>query len=193
MKAIIISEFGGPEVLKMQEVDTPVISENQVLIRVIATSVNFADIQTRRGLYHAGGKPPLVPGLDVAGVIENVGANISKFAVGQRVIAFPKNGSYAEFVVADEGLTYVLPDTVDYITAAASPVVAVTAYKLLADVGRLQLGESVLIHAASGGVGTTAIQLAKILGAGLVIGIVGSAGKKSAALEAGADQVIFNR
>ncbi len=104
MKAIIISEFGGPEVLKMQEMDTPVISENQVLIRVIATSVNFADIQTRRGLYHAGGKPPLVPGLDVAGVIEKVGAAVTKFAVGQRVIAFPKNGSYAEFVAVDEDL-----------------------------------------------------------------------------------------
>ncbi len=86
---------------------------------------------------------------------------------------------------------YILPDNVDFITAAASPVVAVTAYKLLADVGRLQPGESVLIHAASGGVGTTAIQLAKILGAGLVIGTVGSAGKKSAALEAGADHVLL--
>ena len=73
MKAIVITEFGGPEVLKIQEVDIPVINKKQVLIRVIATSVNFADIQTRRGLYHAGGKPPLIPGLDVAGVIEKVG------------------------------------------------------------------------------------------------------------------------
>ena len=93
------------------------------------------------------------------------------------MIAFPKNGSYAEYVSVDEDLAYILPDNVDFITAAASPVVAVTAYKLLADVGRLQPGESVLIHAASGGVGTTAIQLAKILGAGLVIGTVGSARK----------------
>ena len=191
MKAIIISEFGGPEVLKMQEMETPVITEKQVLIRVIATSVNFADVQTRQGLYHAGGKPPLIPGLDVSGVIEKTGASVTKFAVGQRVIAFPKCGSYAEYVAVDEDLAYILPDTVDYITAAASPVVAVTAYKLLADVGRLQPGESVLIHAASGGVGTTAIQLAKILGAGLVIGTVGSAAKIPAALEASADQVIL--
>ena len=191
MKAIVIREFGGPEVLQLQEMEIPAISENQVLIKVAATSVNYADVLSRRGLYHAAGKPPLVPGLDVAGVIEKVGAAVTKFEAGQRVIAFPKKGSYAEFVAVDEDLAFILPDNVDFITAAACPVVTFTAYKLLADVGRLQAGESVLIHAASGGVGTTAIQLAKILGAGLVIGTVGSARKAPAALEAGADHVLL--
>lgn len=191
MKSIIISEFGGPEVLEMQEVDTPVISENQVLIRVAATSVNYADVLTRRGLYHAAGKPPIIPGMDVAGIVDRVGSDVTKFTVGQRVIALPKGGSYAEYVAVDENLTYALPDNVDMIQAAACPLVAFTAYKLLADVGRLQPGESVLIHAASGGVGTAAIQLAKLLGARLVIGTVGSARKVPAALEAGADHVLL--
>ena len=108
---------------------------------------------------------------------------------GQRVIAFPQNGSYAEYVVANENLTFALPDEVDFQTAAACPIVSFTSYNLLANVARLQQGESVLIHAAAGGIGTTAIQLAKLLGAGTVIGTVGSEEKKIA-LDAGADYVI---
>lgn len=187
MKAIIIPEFGGAEVLILQEVDAPAISENQVLIKVAATSVNYADILTRRGLYHAAGNPPIIPGMDAAGVVERVGSRVKKFTIGQRVIALPKNGSYAEYVAVDENLVYALPDNVDFLEAAACPLVAFTAYKLLADVGRLRQGESVLVHAASGGVGTAAMQLAKLLGAGLVIGTVGNAAKIPAALEAGAD------
>jgi len=190
MKAIVINEFGGPEVLKYINVDTPSIKANQVLIRVVATSVNFADIQTRQGKFHAAGKPPIIPGLDAAGIIEIVGADVLSLKVGQRVIAFPKTGSYAEYIVADENLTFVLPDNVDFQTAAASPLVSFTAYKLLANVARLQQGETVLIHAAAGGIGTTAIQLAKILGASCIIGTVGSEKKVSAAIEAGADYVI---
>ncbi|MED3933401.1 quinone oxidoreductase [Priestia megaterium] len=190
MKAIVINEFGGPEVLKYVNIDIPSINPGQVLIRVEATSVNFADIQTRQGKYHAAGKPPIIPGLDAAGIIEAVGSNVQSLKVGQRVIAFPKTGSYAEYIVADENLTFVLPDNVDFHTAAASPIVSFTAHKLLADVGRVQPGETVLIHAAAGGIGTTAIQLAKILGASRVIGTVGNEKKIATALEAGADHVI---
>jgi NADPH:quinone reductase len=131
-----------------------------------------------------------LPGLDAAGVIEAVGSEVQELKVGQRVIAFPMKGSYAEYIVADEVLTFVLPDNVDIDTAAACPIVSFTSYKLLADVGRLAPGETVLIHAAAGGVGTTAIQLAKILGAGLVIGTVGNESKIATAMEAGADHVI---
>jgi len=190
MKAVVINEFGGPEVLKYIEVDTPTIESNQVLIRVDATSVNFADIMTRQGKFHAAGKPPIIPGMDATGVIAEVGSEVQNLKVGQRVIAFPKTGSYAEYIVADENLAFVLPENVDYRKAAASPLVSFTSYKLLADVGRLVQGESVLIHAAAGGIGTTAIQLAKILGASRVIGTVGSENKISTALEAGADYVI---
>ena len=121
---------------------------------------------------------PFIPGIDVAGIVECVGSHVKNIHPGQRVIAFPQNGSYAEYVVANENLTFVLPDEVDFQTAAACPIVSFTSYNLLANVARLQQGESVLIHAAAGGIGTTAIQLAKLLGAGKVIGTVGSEGKK---------------
>jgi len=190
MKAIVVTKFGGPEELILTDVPLPEINDDQVLIRVAATSVNFADVQTRKGLYHAAGNPPLIPGLDVAGHVEKVGRNVTKFKVGQRVIALPKTGSYAEFVVVDENLVYPLPDSIDMITAAACPVVTFTSYKLLVDVGRLQAGESVLIHAASGGIGTTCVQLARLLQASTVIGTIGNAEKQPNVIKAGADAVI---
>lgn len=186
----MVTNYGGPEVLKYLTTDIPKIKPNEVLIRVVATSVNFADIKSRYGQYHNTGEPPFIPGLDATGVIEAIGSEVESLKVGQRVIAFPENGSYAEYVVADERLTFVLPENVDFDTAAACPIVSFTSYKLLADVARIQPGETVVIHAAAGGVGTTAIQLAKILGAGCVIGTVGNESKISIAQEAGADHVI---
>lgn len=188
MKAVFVTDFGGPEVLQCMETDRPTPGPKQVLIRVKATSVNFADVKSRSG--KKGQQVPFLPGLDVAGVIEAVGSEVQSLHVGQRVIAFPMKGSYAEYIVADEVLTFALPDNVDFDTAAACPIVSFTSYKLLADVGRLVAGETVLIHAAAGGIGTTAIQLAKILGAGMVIGTVGNESKIATALEAGADHVI---
>ncbi|MED1115022.1 quinone oxidoreductase family protein [Bacillus paramycoides] len=192
MKAIIVTSFGGPEVMKYTDVAIPAISDNQVLIRVVATSVNFADIKSRYG--KKGNKAfPFIPGIDAAGVVERVGSHVKNIYPGQRVIAFPQNGSYAEYVVANENLTFVLPDEVDFQTAAACPIVSFTSYNLLANVARLQKDEAVLIHAAAGGIGTTAIQLAKLLGAGKVIGTVGSEAKRKIALDAGADYVICNQ
>lgn len=192
MKAIVVTSFGGPEVMKYTDVDVPAISENQVLIRVVATSVNFADIKSRYG--KKGNKAlPFIPGIDVAGIVERVGSHVKNIYPGQRVIAFPQNGSYAEYVVANENLTFALPHEVDFQTAAACPIVSFTSYNLLANVARLQQGESVLIHAAAGGIGTTAIQLAKRLGAGTVIGTVGSEVKRKIALNAGADYVICHQ
>lgn len=190
MKAVMVTSFGGPEVLKVVDVDIPTVKSNQVLIKVVATSVNFADIKSRYGQYHNAGEPPFIPGLDATGIIEAVGSEVEHLKVGQRVIAFPENGSYAEYVVANQNLVFVLPDNVDFDIAAACPIVSFTSYKLLADVARLQPGETVVIHAAAGGIGTTAIQLAKILGAGCVIGTVGNENKISIAQEAGADHVI---
>jgi len=190
MKAVVITDFGGPEVLKVIEMDQPSIGATEVLVKVVATSVNFADVKARRGQYHGTGQPPFSPGLDAAGIVEAVGAEVQRIKVGDRVIAFPKTGSYAEYVAADEALTFVIPDNLDFDIAAACPTVAFTSYKLLADVANLQAGETVLIHAAAGGIGTTAIQLAKLLGAGTVIGTVGNMTKMSAAIDAGADHVI---
>lgn len=192
MKAVMVTAFGGPENMIYTDTDLPEMHAKQVLIRVAATSVNFADIKARYGK-KGGGKLPFIPGLDVAGVVERVGAEVTHIQAGQKVIAFPSNGSYAEYVVADEDLTFAIPDHLDFHTAAACPIVSFTSYKLLADVARVERGETVLIHAASGGIGTTAIQLAKILGAGLVIGTVGNESKAQFAREAGADAVICHQ
>ncbi|MCM3472128.1 quinone oxidoreductase family protein [Brevibacillus borstelensis] len=189
MKAVLVTAFGGTEGMVYTEVEMPSIHPKQVLIRVEKTSVNFADIKSRYGK-KGGGNLPFIPGLDAAGVIERVGSEVQSLHVGQRVIAFPHNGSYAEYIVADENLAFAIPDQLDFDTAAACPIVSFTSFKLLADVARLEKGETVLIHAATGGIGTTAIQLAKLLGAGKVIGTVGSESKAAIALEAGADHVI---
>lgn len=190
MNAIVVTQFGGPDVLEYKQMPKPQPGPRQVLIRVAATSVNFADVKARYGNYHGGQQPPFVPGLDAAGTIEAVGSEVTRFAEGQRVIAFPKDGSYADYIVADEILTFQLPDEVDMETAAAAPIVTFTSYNLLANVARIQPGETVLIHAAAGGIGTTALQLAKLLGADKVIGTVGSGAKMQIAEQVGADYVI---
>ena len=188
MKAIVVTEFGGPEKMDVKDLPIPVVQPKQVLIQVAYASVNFADIKARYG--NKGAVPPFVPGLDAAGVIVQIGSEVKHLQVGQRVMAFPSDGSYAEYVTANENLTFPIPDDLDFATAAACPTVSMLSYKLLVDVGRLEPGESVLVHSAAGGVGTTAIQMAKIGGAGLVIGTVGNRGKIETALKAGADHVI---
>ncbi|NMP21681.1 quinone oxidoreductase family protein [Sulfobacillus harzensis] len=190
MKAVVVTALGGPEVLRLEEVAAPEPQPGEVLIRVAATSVNFADIKARQGRYHGAGQPPFIPGLDAAGTVEAIGDGVGSVAVGDRVIAFPKGGSYAEYVVAPANLVFPIPAAVDWDQAAALPTVAFTAYKLLHDVGRVVPGERVLVHAAAGGVGTTAIQLAKLMGASMVIGTVSRKEKASVARDAGADAVI---
>ncbi|KQL51475.1 quinone oxidoreductase [Heyndrickxia shackletonii] len=188
MKAVLVTQFGGTEFLQYEDVEIPTIEMDEVLIRVVKTSVNFADIKSRYG--KKGGKIPFIPGLDAAGYIEKIGSQVTSLKEGQRVIAFPKNGSYAQYVVASEKLVFPIPDELDFQTAAACPVVSFLSHRLLQNVARIQEGESVLVHAAAGGVGTTAIQLAKIMGAGKVIGTVGSKEKMKTAKESGADYVI---
>lgn len=190
MKAIVVEKFGGPEVLKVKNIEIPSIQENEVLIKTKAISVNFADIKTRKGDFHAAGQPPIIPGLDAAGIVEKVGEGVEDIKEGDRVIVFPKNGSYAEYIVSDSELVFKIPDSMDFNTAAASPLVAFTSYQLIKNIGRLEKGETILIHAAAGGIGTTAIQIAKHLGAGTIIGTVGSDEKISIAKDAGADIVI---
>ncbi|MGG0178431.1 quinone oxidoreductase family protein [Gottfriedia acidiceleris] len=189
MKAVVVTEFGKPEVLKVVDMEVPSINSKQVLIKVEKASVNFADVKARYGK-KGKGKFPFIPGLDATGTIEAVGAGVQQFQVGQRVVAFPVGGSYAEYVVANENLTFQIPESVEFDVAAACPTVSFLSYKLLADLARIEKGETVLIHSAAGGVGTTAIQMAKILGAGKIIGTVGSEQKIAYALNAGADHVI---
>jgi NADPH2:quinone reductase len=190
MKAVVLPRYGGPEVLSYEDVPDPVPGEGEVLVRVAAASVNFADAKLRVGAYHQGASPPTIPGLDVAGTVAAVGPGVAGIAVGDRVAAGLSGGGYAELVVAKQSLVWKLPESVSDEAGAAFPVAGITAWNVLALAGRLAPGESVLVHSAAGGVGSTAAQLARHLGAGLVIGTVGDRAKVAAALDAGCDEVI---
>lgn len=189
MKAILVEQFGSTENMRYVDVEIPSIGSKQVLIRVMATSVNFADVKARYG-NKGQGKLPFIPGLEASGIIEQVGDEVASLAVGQRVMAFPHHGSYAEYIVADENLTFAIPDSIPFDVAGSCGIVSFLSYKLLADVANIQDQDQVLIHSASGGVGTTAIQVARALGAKTIIGTVGNESKVPVALEAGADHVI---
>jgi len=184
-----VSSYGDPSVLAWRTRDEPVPGPGEVAIRVIQTGVNFADVQARRGAYHGGQKPPFVPGLDCVGTIVALGDGIEALRVGQRVAAFPPNGSYAEVVVVPATTTYPLDPAVPD-DDAASLLMLVTAYNVLSFAGRFVPGESVLVHAAAGGVGSTAVQMARALGAGTIFATVGSEAKAAIARAAGADVVI---
>lgn len=191
MLAIGCMGFGGPSVLEPLSLPDPVCGEEQVRIRVEGVSVNYADLQTRRGSYHAGGTQfPVIPGLDAVGIVEAVGSRVDHIRVGQRVLAFPHTGTYAEYVVADGNLTFPVPEELPLEQAIACPLVTFTSWMLLRKVAALEPGETLLIHAASGGIGTTVIQMARNLGATRIIGTVGSPAKRQAALDAGADDVL---
>ncbi|HYZ15171.1 MAG TPA: zinc-binding dehydrogenase [Candidatus Acidoferrum sp.] len=188
MHAIVVEQLGDASVLQWREVPDPMPGPGEVTIHVTVSGVNFADIMRRRGGYR-GGPPPFTPGLDCAGTIVAVGDDVRGFHIGQRVCAFAREGSYAEIVVAKAVLTYPLPDGVPD-EAGAALTMLVTAYNLLTMVSRMQRSESILVHAAAGGMGTMLLQMAKALGAGTKIGVAGGAEKVAIARNAGADVVI---
>ncbi|GAC1485550.1 MAG: zinc-binding dehydrogenase [Solirubrobacteraceae bacterium] len=181
MRAIQMTEFGGPEVLKQVELPDPVAGEGEVLIRVSRAGLNFADTHTRTNSYLAKAELPLVPGGEVAGV---------RADTGERVVALCGSGGYAELTVAPLSQTFPIPDGVDDGTALALLLQGTTAWHLYRTSARLQPGESVLIHAAAGGVGSLAVQLGHPLGAGRVIAVASSEQKRALALELGADVAI---
>ena len=186
MKAIRIQRTGGPEVMNLEEIDTPRPGTGDVLIRVMAAGVNYADLAQRKGAYMTPTRLPLTLGMEVAGVIEAVGPEVTSPAVGTRVAALV-SGGYAEYVIAAAGGVIPIPGDLDFARAAAFPLQGLTAYQLLQESARLQAGESVLVHAAAGGVGTLAVQLAKLMGAGTVIGTASTEEKLDLARELGAD------
>jgi NADPH2:quinone reductase len=189
MRAIIFEEHGGPEVLKSARLPDPRPDPGEVTIDVAYAGVNFADILGRSNGYRVE-RLPHHPGLDVSGVIREVGEGVTEFAPGQEVAAFLRNGGgYAEVVLAPAVAVYALPDGVDLRTAATLPSVLPTAYALMHEVGRLREGDTVLIHGAAGGVGTVAGQLARAGGASAVYGVVSSLDKAEHALKSGYDQV----
>jgi NADPH:quinone reductase-like Zn-dependent oxidoreductase len=178
MKAKTIRQYGGPEVLTLEEVGQPAPSENEVLIRVRAAGVNPIDWKVREGEMKDAGlhQLPLILGWDVAGEVYEVGRNVERFKVGDPVYALLDtrlNGSYAEFVIANENVLAPKPESLDYITAASVPMAALTAFEAL-DKMNIKKGDRVLIHGAAGAVGGFAVQLAYIRGAH-VIGVASSA------------------
>jgi NADPH2:quinone reductase len=190
MKGILVSEFGGFDVLKYEEVPDPVVEPDQVLVSVRAASVNYADIKARSGSYHLGKKPPFSPGLDVAGVVLEVGAEVTGIEPGNHVIAFPSAGSYVEKAVAQRDLTFVIPSEIDFTEAAAAALVSGTATHMLTHLAAVETHESLLVHAAAGGVGTAALQVAKALGLTEVYGSIGSPWKGEHVRRMGARGVI---
>lgn len=166
MKAVYISEPGGPEVLEIRDVPAPVPGPGEVLIDVVAAGLNRADVQQRRGFYPPPPGASEIPGLEVSGRIAAFGPEVSKpFSVGDKVVALLSGGGYAQQVAVPAEQVLRLPDGVDLVTAASLPEVAATVYSNLIMTAQLQAGETVLIHGATGGIGTMAIQLAKAFGA----------------------------
>ncbi len=170
MKAIVAHEYGGPEVLKLEDVAVPTPKEDEMLIKVFAAGVNSFDGVLRSGKYAKvfNTQLPWHPGYDIAGVVEKVGGKVTKFKVGDAVFAFisiSKGGGYAECALAKETDTARKPATISFVEAAGAPSVALTAWQALVDKANVQSGQTVLIHGASGGVGMCAIPIAKIHGA----------------------------
>lgn len=168
MRAITISKYGTPDVLEEQEVVVPLINENQVLVELHATSVNPVDTNIRAGLVQEVfpvSHFPHILGLDVAGVVKEVGSAVTQFKQGDRVFGLGSTGTYAEYTVAEEGQLAKLSSNVSFSEAGALPAVALTAWDSLFSYGQLKEGERVLIHGGAGGVGHIAIQMAKLSGA----------------------------
>jgi NADPH:quinone reductase-like Zn-dependent oxidoreductase len=173
MKAIVVREYGGPEALKLEDVPRPVPKDDEILVKVIAAGVNPVDASMRSGKYAKffGTKLPFIPGSDVAGVVEKAGAKIMKFKTGDAVFAYTdlkRGGGYAEYAVATEVEAAPKPNSLTYESAAAVPIVALTAWQASIDTAKLNAGQTVLIHGGSGGVGTFAIQIAKARGAKVI-------------------------
>ena len=191
MKAIQVKEFGGPEVLKLEEISTPKPEAGQVLVKVHGVGVNPYDTLMRAGTYAI--KPPLpyTPGSDAAGVVETVGAGVKKVKAGDRVYtARTVSGAYAEYVIAMEGQVNPLPEKISFSQGAGIFVPYFTAYHALFHEAKARGGETLLVHGASGGVGSAAVQIARNIGL-TIFGTAGT-GKGEALVKAEGAHKVFN-
>jgi len=181
MRAIQMQEFGGPEVLELVDMPVPEPADGEVLIKVSRAGLNYADTHQRTNSYLAKATLPLVPGSEVAGVREDT---------GDRVVAMCGTGGYAEYATAPGALTFPIPDGVEDGAALALLLQGLTAWHLYKTCARVQPGETVVVIAAAGGVGSLAVQLGKPLGAGRVIAVASSESKRNLTLELGADAAV---
>ena len=191
MKAMVIREFGGPEVFEERTLGQPPIRPNDLLVQVKATSVNPVDISIREAGQGAGVQPPAVIGYDVSGVITDLGDSVSDFVVGQEVFYTPHilggAGSYAEYHAVDESIVALKPENLSHAEAASLPLAGCTAWEGLVERAKLRVGETVLIHGC-GGVGSLALQIAKTAGAEVFVTCSDSMAETAEAL--GADLAI---
>src|SRR5450755_877265 len=193
MKAIVVHSFGGPEVLQYEDAARPEPKQDEILIRVMSAGVNPVDAAICAGHMSKflGDRLPLIPGMDVAGVVEKAGAKITKFKKGDSVYAylsFKEQGGYAEFAVAREDEMALKPKAITFDGAAAVPLAATTAWQALIDTAKIVKGQTILIHGGSGGVGHFAIQIAKARGAKVIA--TASTPNQDLLKELGADQTI---
>ena len=192
MRAIVATEPGGPEVLRLTDVPDPLAGPGQALVRVAATAVNRADLLQRMGFYPPPPGAPVTIGLECSGTIAALGEDVSGWSVGDEVCALLAGGGYAELVAVPAGQLMPVPAGVSLVEAAALPEVACTVWSNVFQAARLQPGERFLVHGGAGGIGTCAIQLAHALGA-TVFATAGSADKLRACVELGADVPINYR
>ena len=181
MRAIQIQEFGGPEVLEVVDLPTPEPGEGEVLIRVTRAGMNFADTHQRQNDYLAKASLPMIPGGEVAGVREDT---------GERVVAMSGTGGYAQYATAPAALTFPIPDGIDDGQALALLIQGLTAFHLYRTSAQIRPGETVVVHAAAGGVGSLAVQLGTPLGAGRVVATASTEEKRALATDLGADAAI---
>ena len=189
MRAVVLREHGGPEVLTIEEVDDPVPAPDQILVDVSHTALNRADTLQRQGGYPDPRNREIeIPGLEYAGTVAALGDDVTEWAIGDRVMGIESGGCYAERIVTHERQALAVPDCVDVADAAAIPEVFLTAWDALVVQGGLTSGRWALVHAGASGVGTAGIQIAKAIGAR--IAVTCSSGKADACRELGADLVL---
>ncbi len=193
MKAILVYEFGGPEVMRFEELPTPKPGPGQVLVTVKAAGVNPADTYIRSGTYARKPKLPYTPGMDGAGIVEAVGEGVKRVKPGDRVYtATTLSGTYAQYALALESQVHRLPDRVSFTQGAAVYIPYATAYRALHHFARARAGETVLVHGASGGVGTAAVQIARAMGM-TVVGTAGTEKGRELVSKEGAHHVLDHR
>jgi len=190
MKAIVITEYGGPNVLKVKDLPTPEVSGDEVLIEVKAAGLNRSDVFQREGNYPAPkGASAEIPGLEVAGTVVRCGPDVKDFTVGDRVCALLAGGGYAEYVGVREGQCLPIPGDLSFAEAASLPETVFTVWSNIFERGSLKSGETLLIHGGNSGIGITGIQIAHALGSKVIV-TVGSDEKGQNCLELGADSYI---
>ncbi|MGM0843163.1 MAG: quinone oxidoreductase family protein [Bacillota bacterium] len=190
MKALIFEKFGGPDVLHYRDIEDADIGADEILLDMKAIGLNFADVYRRKGNYHLAGNPPYICGYEGSGIVKRVGSNVTGIEVGDRIAFADVPYANAELVAVPKEKAIPLPDDISYETAASLLLQGLTAHYLTKDSYSIKSGDTVLVHAAAGGVGQLLVQIIKILG-GNVIGLTSSEEKRQASLSIGADHMFL--